>query len=250
MLSGNLTVSGTTTTVSSTTINVADPLLALATTNSSADTVDIGFYGLYDVAGTDKYTGFFRDAGDSGKWKIFKDLQTVPTTVVNTEGTGYTTGTLVANVEGNVTGNLTGTASAIADNTVNASKIVAGSITTAEIAANTILTANIADNNINATKIISGAVLTRHIGSQQVTTNRIDALAITNGKLAADAVDGTKIADDSIDSEHYVPGSNVEIAETFHCANIFRSKIQSIKKERFGLAKFKTIQVGVASIEH
>jgi hypothetical protein len=46
----------------------------------------------------------FRDANDSGKWKLFKDLQAAPTTTVNTSGTGYAVGTLVANVEGNITG--------------------------------------------------------------------------------------------------------------------------------------------------
>jgi len=66
--------------------------------------VDIGFYGLYDTSGSlDLYSGLFRDANDSGKWKLFKDLQAVPTTVVNTSGTGYAVGTLVADVEGNIT---------------------------------------------------------------------------------------------------------------------------------------------------
>ena len=68
-IAGNLTVAGTQTTVSSTTINVADPLLKLANTNSAADAVDIGFYGLYDTSGSqDLYSGLFRDASDSGKW--------------------------------------------------------------------------------------------------------------------------------------------------------------------------------------
>tara|TARA_B100000287_G_scaffold262192_1_gene246714 strand:- start:28 stop:1290 length:1263 start_codon:yes stop_codon:yes gene_type:complete len=101
-IAGNLTVSGTTTEVSSTTINVADPLLSMATNNNSSDAVDIGLYGLYDTSGSqDLYGGIFRDASDSGKWKIFKDLQAVPTTTVNTSGTGYTAGTLVAALEGN-----------------------------------------------------------------------------------------------------------------------------------------------------
>ena len=110
-IAGNLTVSGTTTEVSSTTINVADPLLSMATNNNSADAVDIGFYGLYDTSGSqDLYAGIFRDASDSGKFKIFKDNQAEPTTTVNTSGTGYAVGTLVANLEGNVTGNVTGNA--------------------------------------------------------------------------------------------------------------------------------------------
>ena len=99
-IAGNLTVSGTTTTVNSTTLSVADPLIILANGNDSADAVDIGLYGLYDTSGsTDLYSGFFRDASDSGKWKLFKDLQAEPTTTVNTGGTGYTVGTLVANIE-------------------------------------------------------------------------------------------------------------------------------------------------------
>ena len=51
-ISGNLTVSGTTTTVSSSTITVNDPLISLATNNTSADAVDIGIYGTYDTSGS------------------------------------------------------------------------------------------------------------------------------------------------------------------------------------------------------
>ena len=111
-IAGNLTVAGTQTTVSSTTVNVADPMLSLATNNGSADAVDIGFYGLYDTSGSQTlYSGLFRDATDK-KWKIFKDNQAVPTTTVNVSGTGYAVGTLVADIEGNITGttgNITGT---------------------------------------------------------------------------------------------------------------------------------------------
>ena len=99
-ISGNLTVSGTTTTVNSTTLSVSDPLIILASGNNSSDAVDIGIYGLYDTSGSlDLYGGLFRDADDSGKWKLFKDLQAAPTTTVNVSGTGYTVGTLVAAIE-------------------------------------------------------------------------------------------------------------------------------------------------------
>jgi hypothetical protein len=99
-VSGDLTVSGTTTTVNTANLAVEDPLIALATGNSSADAVDIGLFGLYDTSGSqDLYGGIFRDANDSGKWKIFKDNQAAPTTTVDTSGTGYATGTLVADVE-------------------------------------------------------------------------------------------------------------------------------------------------------
>ena len=113
-ISGNLTVNGTTTTVNSTTLAVSDPLVALATGNNTTDVVDIGLYGLYDTSGAlDLYGGLFRDA-DDGKWKLFKDNQAVPTTTVNTAGTGYAIATLVANVEGGTISGLT-TDIAVAD---------------------------------------------------------------------------------------------------------------------------------------
>ena len=98
-VAGNLTVSGTTTTVNSTTLSVTDPMVFVAKDNNATDAVDIGLYGLYDTSTTqDLFSGIFRDASDD-KWKIFKSLQTAPTTTVNTAGTGYAVATLVANLE-------------------------------------------------------------------------------------------------------------------------------------------------------
>jgi hypothetical protein len=111
-IAGNLTVNGTTTSIDTTNLEVEDPLIKLAKNNSAADSLDIGFYGLYDTSGSqDLYSGLFRDSSDSGKYKLFKDLQVEPTTTVNTSGTGYATGTLVATFEGNLTGNVTGNTS-------------------------------------------------------------------------------------------------------------------------------------------
>ncbi len=107
-VSGNLTVAGTTTQVDTTNLTVSDPLFQLASGNNSSDAVDIGFFGLYDTSGSqDLYAGLFRDAND-GKWKLFKDSQSAPTTTVDTAATGYAVATMVANVEGDVTGDLTG----------------------------------------------------------------------------------------------------------------------------------------------
>ena len=100
---GNLTVNGTTTTVNTATLSVEDPLIALANGNNSTDSVDIGFYGLYDTSGSQNlYAGLFRDATDD-KFKLFKSLQTEPSSTVNISGTGYTVATLVANIEGTAT---------------------------------------------------------------------------------------------------------------------------------------------------
>ena len=115
-VSGDMTISGTTTTVNTSTLTVEDPLIALANGNNSSDAVDVGIYGLYDTSGSqDLYSGLFRDADDSGKWKLFKDSQTAPTTTVDTSATGYSVGTLVANIEGSLTsGTVSGLSAAIA----------------------------------------------------------------------------------------------------------------------------------------
>ena len=95
---GNLNVTGTLTTIDTTNLVVQDPLIKLANGNVSTDALDIGFFGVYDPAGTDLYAGLFRDATD-GKFKLFKDSQAQPTTTVDTGGTGYAVATLVAALE-------------------------------------------------------------------------------------------------------------------------------------------------------
>jgi hypothetical protein len=106
-ITGDLTVNGTTTTVDTDTLRVEDPLIELARLNTSADSVDIGFYGKYHPSGTTLYSGLFRDAGDD-KYKLFKDLQEEPTTTVNTSGTGYTKADLVIGDLEATGGNFTG----------------------------------------------------------------------------------------------------------------------------------------------
>jgi hypothetical protein len=119
IVTGDFTVNGTTTTINTTNTTVEDPLFALASGNNAADTVDIGFYGLHDTSGSqDAYSGLFRDAGDSGKWKLFKDNQAAPTTTVDTGGTGYAIGTMVAHLEDSSVAITGGSVTGITDLTV------------------------------------------------------------------------------------------------------------------------------------
>ena len=92
-LSGNLTVSGTLTTVDTVNLTVKDSLIELANGNVSTDALDIGFYGQYGETGA-KFTGLFRDASDSGIYKLYSGLTVEPTTTVDTANTSYTQGTL------------------------------------------------------------------------------------------------------------------------------------------------------------
>jgi hypothetical protein len=157
-IAGNLTVNGTTTTVNTATLEVEDPLIKLAKANSGADSVDIGFYGLYDTSGSqDLYAGLFRDASDSGKFKLFKDLQAEPTTTVNTSGTGYAVGTLVSNLEGDVTGNVTGNVSGTA-------ATVTGAAQTNITSLGTLTTLTVDDITINGSTISDSGDFTLDVG--------------------------------------------------------------------------------------
>jgi len=98
VLTGNLTVQGTTTTVQSTTVNINDNMLSLADnqTGTDADAVDVGFYGTFDEGGTDKYSGLFRDQNHSAKAFVFVEgITAEPTgTVTYNAANSSSTGSL------------------------------------------------------------------------------------------------------------------------------------------------------------
>jgi hypothetical protein len=231
-IAGNLTVSGTQTSVSSTTIEVADPLLHLATTNNAADAVDIGVYGLYDTSGSlDLYGGLFRDANDSGKWKLFKDLQAAPTTTVNVSGTGYATGTLVSNVEGDVTGAVTGnatTATALATgrtigmtgdvvwtsasfdgsgNVTAAAALQANTVDSSELVDGSVDLSHMSVNSIDSDQYVDGSIDVAHMAANSIDSAQYVDGSIDTAHIAADQITSALIADDQIDSEHIVDGS-------------------------------------------
>jgi hypothetical protein len=97
VIDGDLTVEGSVTYISSSTLNVDDSMIKLAA-NNAADTVDVGFYGKYVSSGT-KYSGLFRDASD-GVFKFYTGSQTEPGTTVDTGATGYAVGTIEAIIDG------------------------------------------------------------------------------------------------------------------------------------------------------
>ena len=140
---GNLTVSGTSTSLQVSNLDVEDPLIKLARGNSS-DALDIGFYGLYND-GADKYAALVRDANDSGKFKLLEEITSEPSTTV----TGGSAATLVADIEGALTGNAT-TATALA--TARNLGITSGPVRAANVSfdgsGNVAFTSTIADDQI------------------------------------------------------------------------------------------------------
>lgn len=91
---GDLSVTGTLTTINVATLSVRDSLIQLASNNTVSDVLDIGFFGSYND-GTSEFTGLFRDASD-GVYKLFDSLTELPTTVVNTGDASFKQATLKA----------------------------------------------------------------------------------------------------------------------------------------------------------
>ena len=96
-VSGNLYVTGSVTSINTSSLAITDSLIQLAKDNNTTpDILDIGLYGNYGVDGTSgnhKHTGFFRDASD-GVWKLFTGLSPSPTSTVDTFDASFTFGTM------------------------------------------------------------------------------------------------------------------------------------------------------------
>lgn len=122
-VSGNLTVTGTTTTVDNVTLTVQNPIIHLADSNETSDAVDIGFIGHYsdDGGSTKRHTGLVRDASNE-QYYLFNGLvqatldSTSPAETITVGGTGWTLASLnVGTVVGDLTGDVTGTVSSISN---------------------------------------------------------------------------------------------------------------------------------------
>lgn len=101
-IGGNLTVNGTTTTIDSTIVSIADNMMQYANGNV-ANSVDIGFFGNYVNSGA-KYATFFYDASASSASEASFTLGHATSAPGNTV-TNFTLGRLVANLTGELTGN-------------------------------------------------------------------------------------------------------------------------------------------------
>ena len=152
-VSGNLIVSGDSITVNAETITTEEAMLSMGIgqTATDADALDFGFYGTYDVGDTQKFRGMFADASDSGKFKLFKDLQAEPSTTVDVSGTGFALADLELATLAATTLDISGNADI--DGTLEADAITVGSVALAEVIQDTVgamFTGN-TETNITAT---------------------------------------------------------------------------------------------------
>jgi hypothetical protein len=175
-ISGNLTVTGTLTTINTNNLVVQDALIQLATNNTINDVLDIGVFGLYEAgdAGVSEHAGLFRDASDSGVWKLFQGLEVAPTTIIDTSDNTFEFATLQAFLK-------TGGA--------GASGLIANA-TTIALTANSTLNVAIVANTLSLSTPLSGT--SGGTGLNSFTTEDILVANSTNGfRALAKGADGT-----------------------------------------------------------
>jgi hypothetical protein len=150
---GNLTILGDLLTINVATLAVEDSLIQLAANNTSSDLLDIGFFGSYEAgdAGAHEHTGLFRDASDSGIYKLFINLEESPTTTVNTAGVGYSIATLETYLR---SGGLVSNSTAV---TLTANASLAVNITANSLSLSTPLA--VTSGGIGRASITTGAIL-------------------------------------------------------------------------------------------
>ena len=185
-ITGNLVISGNTITQDVETMKVEDSLIQLAA-NNAADAVDIGFFGQYNDGST-KYTALFRDASDSGKYKLLTGGTTVPSAANSVDPSTYSTATLVANITGGTVSGLTSDI-AVADGGTGAGSFTTGGIIMGNgtgalsVLANSTYTLTgglAAANTISALTVDAYGRVTAATGSAIA----IDTAAITSGTLS------------------------------------------------------------------
>jgi hypothetical protein len=99
---GNLTVLGTQTVVSATSVAVANSFIFLSN-NNITNVLDIGFVGQYAAGQGNVYTGLVRRASD-GVYRLFSNLNPIPSTTINVANITLATLQLGNILAGNITG--------------------------------------------------------------------------------------------------------------------------------------------------
>jgi hypothetical protein len=100
VVTGNLSVEGTTVTVNVTTLAIEDSIIQLAKNNIS-DTIDIGFLGQYNNGSANVHTGLVRHADDD-KYYLFENWNGEPTSqTIDISNPSFKIATLSANLTAN-----------------------------------------------------------------------------------------------------------------------------------------------------
>ena len=195
-VTGNLSVLGNTVSIGTSTLEVTDPMILLASGNFFTDALDIGFAGSYnDVANA--HTGLFRDAAGNKEWYLFEGYTPEVSgnnNIVVTDPSFNTSNLNVRRVTGNLiaqTVRINGRDQASVDSTQNTNitsvnQFTQGAYDKANAAFNASNTAvsieaGIDDSQNAAITIIQGVDLTQNTNITAVNNFAAAAFATANG---------------------------------------------------------------------
>ena len=211
-IGGDLTVSGTTTTTLSNTVNIGDSIITLNSDETGAPSQDAGIE--VERGNQTNKTLFWDESAD--RWTVGSETFVAGTFIGNLTGT-VSSATALANarnfaLSGDVTasavsfdgtGNVT-LSTAIGANTVGATEISDGSVgttqlanlsvTTDKIANSNVTTAKLADDSVTSAKIADDAVLTAHVADDQITAALMANNAVGTAVIVDSAVTNAKLA--------------------------------------------------------
>ena len=204
IVSGNLTVSGTTTSVNSNEVNIGDNVIVL---NSDETGTPSQNAGIEIERGTSTNASILWDESNDywvsglagAEERIVVGAGNTSITTLGTISTGTWNGTAIAHDYIGLDA-IDGTN--IADNAIDSEHYTDGSIDTAHLAADAVTGAKIADDAIDSEHYTDGSIDTAHLAADSVTSAKIADDAIGPEHLADDSVVTAAISDDSITGDH------------------------------------------------
>jgi hypothetical protein len=168
---GNVTILGSNSEISTTQINVNDPLIQLANNNTS-NTVDIGVFGQYNPGSANVYSGVFRDASD-GIWKFFKDYTVEPGTTIDPAANGFS--------YANVSIGALSAANNISIGTGQSYQINGANVLSSTVLGSTVVTSSLTTVGTIGSGVWQGTVITPTYGGTGLSTLTANSVIIGNG---------------------------------------------------------------------
>lgn len=171
---GNVTILGSNSEISTTQINVNDPLIQLANNNTS-NTVDIGLFGQYNSGSGNAHSGLFRDASD-GTWKFFKDYNIEPGTTIDPAANEFS--------YANVSIGALSAANNISIGTGQAYQINGANVLSSTVLGSTVVTSSLTTVGTIGSGVWQGTVITPTYGGTGLSTLTANSVIIGNGTSA------------------------------------------------------------------
>jgi hypothetical protein len=219
-LTGNLVVGGTTTTVNSTVVAIADKAMVFASGSSNASIASAGGAGVAigkDAGTSGSLASLLYDGVDS--WDVSDHLNLASSQefkINNASVLSATTlgssvvGSSLTSVGTIAAGVWQGTAVArayIAADAIDGTKIADDAVDSEHFAAGSIDLEHMSANSVDSDQYVDGSIDLIHMSANSVDSDQYVDGSIDRVHLSADVIDGTKIEDDAVDSEHIAAGA-------------------------------------------